>query len=59
MKDGLDRTGMKKQIKTAKKLHALECGTGSTSWICNNWTAGLTTVFWHMAKLVSFLISVC
>ena len=26
MKDDLDRTGMKKEIKTAKKLHALECG---------------------------------
>ena len=39
--DGLDRTGMKKYIKTAK-FHALECGPGCTSWICNNWTAGLT-----------------
>ena len=23
-------------------MHALECATGCTSWICNNWTAGLT-----------------
>ena len=41
MKDGLDRTS-KKIDKKRQKLHALECATGCTSWICNNWTAGLT-----------------
>ena len=27
-----------------KKKKKLECGTGCTSWVCNNWTAGLTAV---------------
>ena len=27
--------------KKQQKLHALECATGCTSWICNSWTAGL------------------
>ena len=22
-------------------MHALECGPGCTSWICNKWTAGV------------------
>ena len=26
-------------------MHALECGPRCTSWICNNWTAGLTAAF--------------
>ena len=34
MKDDLDRTGMKID-KNGKNLHALECATGCTSWICN------------------------
>ena len=25
-----------------QKFHALECSTGCTSCICNNWTAGVT-----------------
>ena len=25
-------------------MHALERATGCTSWICNNWTAGVTAV---------------
>ena len=37
------RTGMKKQIKTAK-FSAMECGPGCNSWICNKWTAGRRAV---------------
>ena len=44
MKYDLDRTGMKKIDKNGKKLHALECGPRCTSWICSNWTAGITAV---------------
>ena len=38
MKHDVDRTGKKNKLK----LHALEHATGCTSWICNNWTAGVT-----------------
>ena len=36
--------------KKRQKLHALECGPGCTSWICNKWTAGLTTVVTSLAE---------
>ena len=41
MKDYLEQ--VRKIDKKRQKLHALECATGCTSWICNNWTTGLTT----------------
>ena len=34
VKDGLDWTS-KKNDKNRQKLHALQCATGCTSWICN------------------------
>ena len=53
VKDDLDRTGRKKKLKNAKKLHALECGPGCTSWICNNWTAGLMAENKSYGKILS------
>ena len=40
----VDRTGMKNRLKKGQKLQALECAPGCTSWICSNWTAGITAV---------------
>ena len=38
---------LRKIDKKQQKLHTLECDTGCTSWICYNWTAGLTAVQWN------------
>ena len=35
--------------------YALECGPEWTSWICNNWTAGVTAVAVSLLRLLLLL----
>ena len=50
---------VRKIDKKRQQLHALERATGCTSWICNNWTAGVTAVDTRCWILVQKLHRVC
>ena len=46
---------VRKIDKKRQNLHALECATGCTSWICNNWTTGLMTVQQRSPRIVGYV----